>query len=343
MIPAKQSVRRLLVIKLRAVGDVVLSTIVLKNLRERFPGTTITFLTEPAGASILQGNPFIDKVLVHDRASMTGWRLIREVRRQRFDLVIDLFGNPRTALVTRLSGARVRVGFDFRGRAYAYNVLVAPRGHTVHNTQFNLDALTALGIPTEDRDLHIVPSEQDRRSAEKYWEKENLSGKKVIALNGGGGWSSKRWPLGSFAELAERVRTSLDAVPLLIWGPGEEIIVEEILRKMRVKPLVAPSTTLLELASFLVRCALLVSNDSGPMHIGAAMGIPVLGIFGPTLPQLQGPYGKNTATVRQESLECLGCNLTRCPIGNPCMNTLTVDSVYAAAEQLLSVPRFSST
>lgn len=332
-------IRRILVIKLRAVGDVVLSTIVLKNLRAQFHDAHITFLTEAGGAGVLDGNPFIDTLLVYRRHEMSSLALIRAVRSGKFDLILDLFGNPRTALLTFASGAPGRVGYRFRGRTYAYNNIVAPRGGTVHNTQFNLDALDALGIPIVDRHLHIVPGEDDREFGRRFMEESFRPGRPIVALNAGGGWACKRWPLDQFARMGDQLVQKAHASVLLVWGPGEERDVETIRNVMKEKAVAAPPTTLLQLASILSCCSLMVSNDSGPMHIGAAMGTPVLGIFGPTLPNLQGPYGEDNRTIRTEGLPCLGCNLTVCPIQNQCMRNLGVGMVYALAEQMLKVGR----
>jgi len=332
--PDRTTVRRILIIKLRAVGDVVLSTIVLKNLRDAFAGVSIEFLTERGGAGILEGNPFLDRIVVYDRERMSGGELIRAVRGGRYDLVIDLFGNPRTALLTRLSGAKYRVGYRFRGRTYAYNFRIEPRGATVHNTQFNLDALERIGVPVVDRSLHIVPGADAEGRIEEFWNKTVPTEKHVVALHSGGGWGSKRWGVDHFAELADALQARFGPLILLPWGPGEERDVEKMRTTMKSPSIVPPPTTLLELAALLRRCTLMVSNDSGPMHIAAAMGTPVVGIFGPTNPQLQGPYGTRTVTVRNESLSCLGCNLVACPIGNPCMKELPVQAVLTAIENL---------
>jgi len=328
------AIRRLLVIKLRAVGDVVLSTIVLKNLREAFPHAAVEYLTEKGGGGILRGNPFIDRCLVYDRQVMSGAGLIREVRKGSYDLVIDLFGNPRTALLTLLSGARYRVGFRFRGRKYAYNMLVEPRGATVHNTQFNLDALDRIGVPIVDRSLHIVPSADDEGRMEKFWRAAVPVNTATVALHSGGGWGTKRWSEERFGAVADELHRKHGAAILLPWGPGEEQGVEHIRASMKTTPIIPPATTLLELAALLRRCSLMVTNDSGPMHIAAAMGTPVVGIFGPTNPRLQGPYGDRTTTVRNETLDCLGCNLVECPIGNPCMKDLDVHTVLDAISRL---------
>jgi ADP-heptose:LPS heptosyltransferase len=327
---------RILIVKLRAIGDVILSTVVTKNLRLAFPGAQIHYLTESASAEVLKGNPFVDDVLVYDRAAMSGPGLIRAVRRGRYDLVLDLFGNPRTALLTWLSGARRRVGFRFRGRAYAYNVLAEPRGDSVHNTQFNLDALSALGVPIQDRHIYFSFDDADARYVDSFWPPAFGGGSLVVGINSGGGWYTKRWGLDRFAGLADRLSEELGARIVLLWGPGQLPDAEEIRRRMVRDAFIPPATTLRQLGALIKRCSILVSNDSGPMHIGSAVGTPVLGIFGPTDPRLQGPYGENHLVVRNEGLDCLGCNLTACPIGHPCMLGLSVEPVLQAVRQLIT-------
>lgn len=330
------SIRRLLVIKLRAIGDVLLSTIVIPNLRKAFPEAAIEFLTEPPAATIVRHNPSLDDVIVFDRKSASGAWLMREVRRRNYDMVIDLFGNPRTALVTRSSGARYRVGFRFRGRAYAYNILVEPRGGVVHNTQFNLDALDAIGVPVVDRSTYFPLSDQDIQFADDFFAANAPEKVPVIAVNSGGGWYTKRWGLDRFAELGNHLSHQYRAKLLLVWGPGERPDVESMRSRMSVEPLVPPPTTLGQMGALLRRCSLMVTNDSGPMHIAASLGTPVVGIYGPTNPHLQGPYGTDSIVVRNEHLQCLGCNLTTCPIGHPCMMGLSVGKVLEAAGRLLA-------
>ena len=322
-------------IKLRAVGDVLLASIVLQNLRAAFPEARIDVLTERAGKDVVAGHPAVNEVVVYDRSRMSGLQLILSVRKRQYDLVIDLFGNPRTALLTRLSGARVRVGYRFRGRAYAYTIITEPRSATVHNTQFNLDALEAMGVPIVDRNLRFTPQEEHRSYVSAFLEREGLPGRTLVALNAGGGWYTKRWRNESFAELADRIAGGYGWTVVLPWGPGQLPDVEAIANRTTSKPFVPPATNLPQLAALFEKCAFVVSNDSGPMHLAAAVGTPVLGIFGPTKPELQGPYGSHNATVRLDGLECLGCNLTECPIGNPCMVNLSVETVLESFDRLV--------
>jgi heptosyltransferase III len=331
-----QAIRSILIIKLRAVGDVLLSTVVTPSLRRSFPDARIDFLTEPPSLDILRGNPSLDETLVFDAATMSGLALIRMVRKRHYDLVIDLFGNPRTALVTRLSGAPFRVGFRFRQRAYAYNILVEPRGGLVHNTQFNLDALEAIGVPVVDRALQFYYSEADEEYVRSFASGHLAMGDLVIGINTGGGWYTKRWGLAQYAALADRLIMELSARILLLWGPGQRVEAERLQGLMIRAATIPPATTLKQLGALLRRCSIVVSNDSGPMHLAAAVGTPVLGIFGPTNPVLQGPYEGQNMTVQKEGLDCLGCNLTKCPIGNICMTELSVDDVMRAVKALLA-------
>jgi heptosyltransferase-3 len=332
----RDGIRRLLVIKLRAVGDVLLSTVVTRNLRLAFPNASIDFLTEPPSRDILAGNPHIDSTIVYDRSAMSSAGLILLVRKSAYDLVIDLFGNPRTALITRLSGARFRVGYRFRWRTYAYNILVEPRGGEVHNTQFNLDALSAIGVGTDDRRIYFQFARSDEDFVDEFLARANLQGKFLVGLSFGGGWYTKRWDLDRFARLADRLVEELGAHIVLTWGPGQLSQAEQVSSMMIQKGFIPPATTLKQLGALLRRCSIVVSNDSGPMHIAAAVGTPVLGIFGPTNPKLQGPYGESNMTVQLDGLECLGCNLTKCPIGHRCMVELSVEVVMAHVQKLLS-------
>lgn len=332
----KSRIRRILLIKLRAVGDVLLSMVVLRSLRSAFPSARIDFMTEPPAKDLLVNNPDINRVIIYDRKKGNPLRYLLEVRRARYDLVIDLFGNPRTALLSRVSAARYRVGFDFRGRRYAYTHRVPSRGDRVHNTQFNLDALDAIGIPIVDRAVPFRFAPEDAQYIDEFLLMQSPGGRPLIGINAGGGWYTKRWGLDQFAALADRIERRLGAAIVLPWGPGQLAEVEELGRMMAHHPLIPPPTTLPQLGALFRRCAFVVSNDSGPMHIAAAVGTPVLGIYGPTNPSLQGPYGSGHVVVRREGLKCLGCNLTKCPIGHPCMKELSLEMVWEAVERLLA-------
>ena len=338
---------RILVIKLRATGDVVLATPVIENLKRRFPRSRVSFLTEEASADVLRWNPFLDDLIVlpvrrwKQAGFRRSWReqarFYRNLRRKRFDLAIDLFGNPRSAVLTRLTGARDRVGYAFRGRRLAYSIVVEPPERAGHEVLFHLEALAALGVPAAtDRPEVAVPGMADARA--RRWLDEHVpADRAVVGLNPGGGWPVKRWPPDRFGRLADALIDEYGVDVLVLWGPGEEALAGEVAAAMRNRPLVLPAVSLADLGAYLKRCRLLVSNDSGPMHMAAALNVPTVGIFGPTDPRAQGPWGDGHGVVRKESVDCLGCNLIECPIGNICMTTLEPREVLAKIRPYLPV------
>lgn len=338
MIIDRSTVNNILVVKLRAIGDVVLSTVVLKNLRSAFPDARIDFLTERSSREVLEGNSHINEVLVFDSRRQSGAGLIGTVRRRKYDLVIDLFGNPRTAIVTLLSGARYRVGYRFTWRQYCYNIVVAPKGGEVHNTEFNLDALRAIDVPVVSREVEFPLDVESERFADEFFSREvqrHPGSEFIVAINPGGGWYTKRWRIPQYARLGDAMVKEFGAKILLVWGPGEEKEVRELQSAMSQPSLLLPRTSLKQLGAILKRCHLMVTNDSGPMHIAAALGTPVVAIFGPTNPELQGPVGDSHEIVRNERLVCLCCNFTDCPIGNPCMLELGEDEVLAGVRRAI--------
>ena len=336
---------RILIIKLRAIGDVVLATPVIENLRRQYPESHIAFLTEEAAADIIKGNPFLDELIILERrkwqqmsfrASLKEQvRFYRSLRAKKFDLVFDLFGNPRSALLSVISGAPVRVGFGFRVRRYCYTQVIAPRGGEVHEVDFNLDALKALDIPIVSRQPRIEISQDITQNARRWISALGITNEKVVGLNPGGGWKIKRWPPAYFGKLADELIKLYGVRVLLLWGPGEEKIVESVSQSMKAIAHRIPDASLKELGAYISCCHLMISNDSGPMHIAAALNVPIIGIFGPTNPDLQGPFGIAHRVVRQESVPCLGCNRVTCKIGNICMTELDPAQILKQAEVFL--------
>jgi lipopolysaccharide heptosyltransferase II len=332
----KTDPKKILVIKLRAIGDVLLSTPVLENLRIQYPDAVIDVLTEKFASDVVRENPFVNNVIAFDRKTDSSFSLLRRVRAERYEMVIDLFCNPRTALVTFFSGASVRVGFPFRFRAYAYTLKVVPRSSEVHNVRFNLDALRALSIPIVT-ERPLFPLNQSAVTfADEWRDSVPRTGNMLIGVNAGGGWITKRWGVKHFAGFADKAAEERGASIAVFWGPGEERDAHELRDAMKHASFVLPKTTLQQSAACIKQCNYFVSNDSGPMHIASALGVPTLGIFGPTNPDLQGPFHPDHEWVRNEKLSCLGCNLTACPIGNLCMSELTSETVYQAFEHLLA-------
>lgn len=326
----KGKVNKILVIKPAAIGDVLLATPVIENLRHNFLNAEINFITQKICKEVLTGNPFLTKALTYDLKYDTTGFLIKHLSRQKYDLVIDLFGNPRTAIITYMIEARYRVGYKFNWRTLAYNIRVVPRRKEVHNIEFNLDSLRKLGLEIISSKPVFVINNFHNEFADKFFTKNSLSGKTIIGMNPSGTWPTKVWYKEKFISLGKKFSDKYKV--LIFWGNEKERIEAEIIRnEIGDSALLIPEVNLKYMGALMKKCSVVVTNDTGPMHIGWVLGVKIVALFGPTIPELQGPLNSNSVIVKNEKLNCLGCNLTKieeCPNEHKCMGELSVDEVY---------------
>jgi lipopolysaccharide heptosyltransferase II len=312
----KEHIERILLTRLRFIGDVVLTTPLLRALREEFPRAHIAYLAEREAASLLRENPYLNEILAFDfdHPLREQFRLLREVRKRRFDLVIDLYGNPRSAQLCYFSGAPVRVGGDFRGRGSLYTIRVRDDGVPKSAIAFHYQYLRAAGI---DRPLYrtqIFLTGEERREAEVFLADHGADRTgRIIALHAGATWPAKHWGIGSFAELAKEIRKKLNAAVVLTCGPGDRETVEEVARAAEDSAIILPVLPIRKLAAVLSACDVLVSNDCGPMHIGVAVGTPTIGIFGPGEENIWFPYDEREGhRALRKDVPCHPCHLDVC-------------------------------
>lgn len=333
----KARIKKILVVKLRGIGDVILSTVVIDNLRADFPNAQIDYLVEYPSYSCLYGLKELDQVLIFDRYNF--WKkvsIIRKIRKSNYDLVIDFFTNPSTAIVTFLSGAKYRVGFPYRGRTYAYNLFGPSERGKYHAAQLHLETLKLLGLKSDLANLHFNISQKALDVAEKYFKRNFSENDLVIGICPTGGWASKKCDPEKFAEIAEAVQTKFNAKILILWGNSDEDDAKKIHSLLKEKSFLAPNTSIQEMAAMISRCSILIANDSGPMHISTAVGTPVLSIHGPTSPRLQGPFGAKHEWLNLSELDCIECNLLVCPKNHECFRDLPIERVLSKVESLFS-------
>jgi ADP-heptose:LPS heptosyltransferase len=325
-------IHRILCIKPRGIGDIILSTIILDNLAASFPHATIDYLTERFAMDAVRNTPRVNAVLGMEKGQSL-FSIVRSVRKQRYDLIIDLWTNPRSAQITFLSGARYRAGYAYRGRRYAYNLLgTGERGHH-HSAEHNLELLKPLGVPIISRRIQYSTRPEDDQSA-REWLASRIGSRMPIGISPTGGWESKRCAPSTWIAICRELQKRYSAPLLIIWGPGDEEQAAAIRDGIGQEIHLAPPTSVGVMASFLKQCALVIANDSGPMHIAAALGIPTIGLFGPTDPERHGPYGPNCGYVIKRDLHCIICNALTCPYLHECMTQLPVEAVLAKAEEL---------
>jgi lipopolysaccharide heptosyltransferase I len=341
---------KILILKFSALGDVVHTLPIAATIRKSLPNSHIAWMVEERYQDLLVGNPDIDEVIpLRTKVWRKNWNskslgeilhTIKTLRRQNFDLVLDLHGLLKSGIIARLSGAPTRIGFHRNNCKEKISALFTNQkapymAGGLHVVDMYLKLLqTALGKVEETKLFPLqVPSEIDEKVAHFFNQNPELTYRPVIGINPGAGFESKQWEGVRFAELADRICEELKCSILLTWGPGEKFKAQQISAHMKQKSWMAPPTSILESIALYKRMALLVSCDSGPLHLVAALGIPTVSIFGPTDPVRNGAYGANHKVV-YKVLSCSFCWKKTCPLGTKeCMQQVTVDEVFQAVKR----------
>ena len=329
----KSKVKKILCIKPRGIGDVVLSTIVIDNLKEHFPSATIDYLTEPFVKPALESNPNINKVITMGKTEFP-LKVALRVRKEKYNLILDLWSNPRSAQIAFLSGVKYRVGFGYRGRKYAYNIKATSGRGREHAAEHNLELLKALNVPIISKDIQYFVAEKDNSFAKDFIENNFQKNKKIVGIIPAGGWESKRCDAVKWVEICKAIADKYRSRFLILWGPGDEKDSEFIKSELPDLAVLAPQTTLQQMSALIKNCDFVLANDSGPMHISAALGVPTLGIFGPTSPKAHRPYSPNSDYVHKEDLFCIICNKLVCPYKHECMLELSIDMVMEKIKKI---------
>ena len=338
---------RILVIQTAFLGDVVLTLPLLAAIRARFPHAHLTILTTSRNAPILNGQPGVDTVMTYDkRGRQKGlrgmWTVVCAVRAQDFDLVISPHRSVRSALLAVCSGSLQRIGFAQWHTRWAYTATV-PRHVTLHEVERNMQLLQALQptgpLPPLRLSVHVAP--EARRYARHDFVAAGVASDTVlVGLIPGAQWGTKRWPAERFAALVERLNARANTRCVLFGSPQDRPIADAITTACRGLVLdFIGKTPLQTLPAYLERCTVVVSNDTGPMHIAAALGKPIVALYGPTTTAMGfTPYGVPWEEI-SVMLACRPCNAHgphHCPLSHwRCMLDLSVERVIGGVERLL--------
>jgi heptosyltransferase-2 len=347
----KAVIKRILVRGPNWLGDAVMCEPALRGLRKLFPDAQITLLVKPAVADLFVGHPALTRVLTYDskgrHAGLPGkWALAGQLRRQGFDLAV-LFQNAfEAAFLTFLAGVPRRYGYATDGRSLLLSDSVAApdRRTLVHQVRYYWDLLKPLGLTGDPPAPELIVFPEEEEAMAGRFAKGGLTATDiVVGINPGSTYGgAKRWLPERFAEVTDRLSRTIHESPgkqvsVVIFGAaGEEPLGQEIAARLQLPSLVlSGATTIRELMAALKRCAMLLTNDTGPMHIASAFQVPVVAIFGPTDWRTTSPFGNAHAIVRQP-VDCAPCLLRECPIDHRCMTRVTVDQVHEAATKQIA-------
>jgi heptosyltransferase-1 len=331
-----------LVVRLGALGDIIHALPAVAALRAAYPGARIDWLVDAKHRAILDLVPVIDRILVLERPSLAGWiEAARGLRAQRYDVALDFQGLMKSAILARASGAPRVLGFSIwhlreKGARPFYSESLDPsrapvEGHVIHK---NLRLVEALGVREGAIEFplrHVPSAARDALLAA-------AAGAPFALLNPGAAWPNKQWHSDRFGEVAAFLREVRGLVPFVLWGPGERPLAEAVIASSGGAARLAPATTLADLVEICRSASLMVSGDTGPLHIAAAVGTPTVSIFGPTDPARNGPWSPDDISIsRLDGCECH--YERRCRRSAPCIEEIAVDEVLRAVERRLARPR----
>jgi ADP-heptose:LPS heptosyltransferase len=349
--------RKILILRLSAVGDVLRTLLAVKALKENYPSSHIVWIVEEPSKSLLESQPEIDEVILFPRRRWVegiksprkmwrtmgeAWRFILDIRRSRFDVVLDFHGIFKSGLLSFLSGSPVRVGFDRRtsreGSFLFSNVRVKLPQQRMNRFRKSFALLKAMDLEIKDFKYRLYIPPKDCEYVESFFNTLSVKFKRPwIAIHPGTSPKTlnKRWMPDRYARLADRLIRDLNATIIFTWGPDELEQVKGIQKEMEESSVLGPETeSLTQLGEIYRRCNLYVGGDTGPMLIAAIMGIPTVVIFGGTDPVLYEPLGHHINVVKE-----VGCNPCRewsCSEVT-CLEAISVDDVFKATREILSV------
>jgi lipopolysaccharide heptosyltransferase I len=340
---------RILIVRLSALGDIVHAIPVLAAITRHWPSARVDWLVEHAYAPILSLVKGLHRrVVVRGPATaetahticfggLTGYAsAASHLRAQGYDAALDLQGLIKSATWARISGAERVIGFDpahlrepLAGRLYSETVL--PRDG-VHVIQKNLSLLSALGIGDARVELPLLPA----ASTATLEAMASIGGAgKYIVINPGAAWPNKRWPAERFGALAAALFDRTQLRSFVTWGPSERDLADTVCRWSRGAAETAPPTSIADLAVLVRDAALVISGDTGPLHIAAAMAAPLVGLYGPTWPERNGPWQPDDVVISRAG-ECVCHHKRRCLCGSPCIDDIGIGEVIDAAERRLA-------
>ncbi len=339
----------ILLIRLSSLGDILHAFPAYRSLRETYPTARIDWLVESRMSFLLSVVPALDDILEIDTRLLRDrfwqrnpWiqtcRVLKGLRGRKYDLSIDFQGLLKTGVLSRLSGAQLRVGFAGelvreRPAHLFYNRRVASPSKDAHVVDLNLALARSAGGHQVPLTMDLEPSQQDTQAVTRRLEQDDL--RRFVIVNPGGGWPTKRWSPSRFGELASKIGTDLGLPVVVTTAPGEEDLFREIAAQHRKPELLFDyRLPFLQLIPLIKRSSCLVAGDTGPFHLACVLGARVVGILGPTDPKRNGPWAEGEEAVYQ-TLPCSFCYGRTCPTRNECMD-IPVQDVFAAVERRIS-------
>lgn len=337
---------RILIVEVNWIGDVLFSTPFIRAIRNLYPDSFIACMFAPRTREILELNPAIDKLIVFDeegahRSIFGKLKFISELKKLKFDTVFFLHRSLTRRFIAYLAGIKNRVGYPSpKGNQFLTHSVDLP-SDSIHKVEYFLNIAKDIGADTEGLGYEFYISGKDRLSVEKLLKEKGIKeDEKFVVLNPGGNWDPKRWPKENFGKLADMLIDKFGVKIVITGANKDKELAYDIKNLMKNKPaILTGSTNLKELGALMAKSSLVVANDSGPMHIAVSQKVNTIALFGPTKPELTGPYGKGNFAVIFNDIGCeVPCYDFNCNEPYRCMGSIKPEDVIKKIEQLKFLP-----
>jgi len=359
---SQPDLKKILIINPFGIGDVLFTTPVIKAIKNSYPASFIAFWCNERVKDVLKNNQNIDKIFALSRGDIKrisqqsrfmGTKkflgLLSGLKKERFDISFDFSLDHRYSLISKLTGIKRRIGFNYKKRGRFLTDKIDIDGyHSKHAVEYYLDLLKFIGVEAKDKNLELSVPDSDKIKIKNILANAGINDKDLIigiAPGAGASWGQdaalKHWPAGSFAQLADKVKSELGAKIILLGDEREKAIAETIVKAMKSEPLdLAGRTSLEDLAAIISNLHILVTNDGGPLHIAAALRIKTVSIFGPVDEKVYGPYpASDKHIVVKKDLTCSPCyqrfRMPACSRNRECINSISTERVFEAVRRLL--------
>jgi lipopolysaccharide heptosyltransferase II len=335
-------IKRILIVNVNWVGDVLFSTPFIRAVRAANPDAHIACLLHPRCREMLEANPRLNELIIYDeegahRSLLGKWSLIKELRKRKFDTVFLLHRSFTKALITYMSGIGERIGYPTKNRGGILTRVVEEPSEELHKVEYFLNIARASGIDVKESSYEFFIRDEDRKFIKRLLARDGVGDNDlVIVLCPAGNWPPKRWPAENFARLGDELAEKHGA-KIVLSAAGKDLkLIEEIKSVMAAPAVIASGKTdLKQLGALLERARLVVANDTGPMHMAVAVGTDTIALFGPTSARLTGPHGNGRFRVISRNESCdVPCYDVTCT-DNACMSAIRVEDVLGEAEKML--------
>jgi len=336
--------KKILIFNVNWLGDVLFSTATIRNIRRNYPDSFIACAIPSRCYPILKGNPHLDEIIIFDekerqRSSLAKLRFVQLLKAKKFDMVFLLHRSLTRALICRLAGIPERIGYYTKKRGFLLTKHITPVSRdTLHRIDYYLNIIEKAGLKVEDRYLDFFIEDKDANFIKDFLAKKSIGqGAFLVAINPGGNWLPKRWPQVYWAMLADKLISEFGARVIITGSHADIPTAQKIRDLMKEKPIIASGIfNLKQLGALCKRLDLFITADTGPLHIANALGAKrIIALFGPTSPEITGPYPLKNITILSKDVGCkIPCYVLRCK-NNRCMKAITPEEVMEKIKLLM--------